>query len=446
MVGSVLLITVAAFENLAATTILPVIARELDGFALYALAAGVPLATQVAAAALGGVIVDATGYAKPLGVGIVIGSAGLLVAGLAADMWVLSLGRGIAGFGIGLVIVALYAAIGLLIAPGKRASYFAAFSAAWVVPSMVGPAGAGLLAGAGMWRWTFLGAVPLFLVCLAVFLPLLRVTQAPDHAAPGAVRARFARIAPPAVILALALISLQAASSANDDGQMSSVALAVAGAVVTLATLPLLLPRGTASLRVGVPSAIATRLLLNGAILGTETFIPLFLQEGRGWSPEMSGLVLTVGSVTWALGAMVQTRARFADRQRAVVVAGALLLTLGVVLMTLLAFPGAIVALVPVVWALAGFGMGMTYPVLSVFVLENSPLGEQGSVSAALQIADAVGAALAIAIVGIVLTVTGGAFVEGFALMAVIGVLSVVAGTRVRKDTPAGSPASVNLQ
>ncbi|HHW82397.1 MAG TPA: MFS transporter, partial [Actinomycetales bacterium] len=149
LVGAVALITIGAFENLAVTTILPVIARDLDGFAIYALAAGLPLALQVVANAVGGLLIDAISFQRPLLFGVLTTAAGLLTAGFAPEMWVLALGRGVAGFGIGLITVSLYAAVGLVVPPERRPGFFAAFSAAWVVPSMVGPALAGILADAG---------------------------------------------------------------------------------------------------------------------------------------------------------------------------------------------------------------------------------------------------------------------------------------------------------
>lgn len=431
--GSILLITFGAFENLAVTTILPVVARELDGFSLYALAAGLPLAAHVLAAALGGVLVDAFSFRLPLVAGTLISAVGLLLAGLAPEMWILAIGRGIAGFGVGFVTVALYAAVGTVVPTNRRPAFFAAFSAAWVVPSMAGPAVAGILADLGLWRWVFLGVAIPTVLSLILLRPLLAHpgTRSGNE---GTVRSAMLSVIIPALGLAIALAVFQSSGAAGTTGLVpAAISLGV-----VFALMPLLMPRGTFTFRIGVPSAVASRLLINGAVIGTEAYLPLFLQEGRGWTPTASGLVLTAGSVTWALGSAAQARIAGEENRRRFMIVGSVMVALGLALVATILIPGIPALIAPAVWLIAGFGMGVAFPSLSVFALDNTPVSSQGEVSAALQIADGVGAALSIAFFGLALTMLGHddlSFGLGFGMMLMFALLAVIATARVRKVT-----------
>ena len=159
--GSVALITLVAFETLAVATAMPTVARALDGMSLYALVFGAPLAAQLFATPLGGAWCDARGVRGCLYTGITLFAGGLLVCGLSPTMEVLVSGRVLQGLGGGFLIVPLYVLVGSVVAPERRPAFFAAFSAAWVVPSLVGPMVAGLVVEQFSWRWIFLSVPPL---------------------------------------------------------------------------------------------------------------------------------------------------------------------------------------------------------------------------------------------------------------------------------------------
>ena len=66
---------------------------------------------------------------------------------------------------------------------GVRPKLFAAFSAAWVLPALVGPLLAGLVTTHLGWRWVFLGMLPLIVLGLVLLLPALRRLAVPDGTA-----------------------------------------------------------------------------------------------------------------------------------------------------------------------------------------------------------------------------------------------------------------------
>ena len=92
-----------------------------------------------------GELTDRVGGRTPLLLGVGAFLAGLLTAGLAADMAVFLLGRALQGVGVGLLIVVTYVVVGDQYPERLRTTVFGAISAAWVIPSLVGPVVAGTL-------------------------------------------------------------------------------------------------------------------------------------------------------------------------------------------------------------------------------------------------------------------------------------------------------------
>ena len=107
----------------------------------------------------GGRAPGATGPARgrPLYAAVALFVLGLVIAGLAATMPMLVVGRLVQGLGAGGQTVALYVVVARVYPPEMHGRVFAAFSAAWVVPSLVGPFLAGAVTEYLHWRWVFLG-------------------------------------------------------------------------------------------------------------------------------------------------------------------------------------------------------------------------------------------------------------------------------------------------
>jgi MFS family permease len=85
-------------------------------------------------------------------------------------------------------------------------------------------------------------------------------------------------------------------------------------------------------------------------------------------------------------------------------------------------------------WALAGGGMGLMYPRLTVLTLAYSTPQNQGFNSSALSISDSVGAATAIAAMGLVFTAlmgTDAGFPAVFAIATALALFALVPGLRL---------------
>jgi MFS family permease len=426
--GMVALVSLHAFEALAVAAAMPTVAHELDGLRLYALAFGGTLATSVIGMTLAGRWSDQQGPARPLWLGLACFIAGLLLAGLAQHMPVLVLGRLLQGLGAGAISVALYVLVGRTYPEAMRPRVFAAFSAGWVVPSLIGPAISGLIVQHVGWRWVFLG-VPLLAIPAALLLrPALRSVRALDTA--PALTAHVVRWAVGASLGALLLYV------GGQQVGWQAAALLVPALVLLAVCSWRLLPAGTLRLRPGLPSVIALRGIAASAFFGCEAFLPLLLQRERGLTPLLAGVALSLGALGWFSGSWFQGHQRHGWSRRQLLHAGALLMCGGIIATSLAIQPGVPLWLALAGWTLTGLGMGLIYPSLSLLTLSLSPPAQQGANTSALQLSEALGVATTLAVSGSLFALLLGTnvmlgYLLIFAIMLLLAAASVVVARRV---------------
>ena len=73
-----------------------------------------------------------------------------------------------------ILCVALYVIVARLYPFRLQPKIFAGFAAAWVVPSLIGPFIAGLVAEQFGWHWVFLGVIGLIVPAFLMVIPALR--------------------------------------------------------------------------------------------------------------------------------------------------------------------------------------------------------------------------------------------------------------------------------
>src|SRR6266545_3884508 len=145
-IGLVLTVSGAAFEALAVATTLPATIRDLGGLALYGWAFSAFMLANLIGITVAGAEADSQGPARPFVVGVALFALGLTIAGLAPGMAVVILGRAVQGFGAGVISSVAYTAIGRGYAELAKPVMLAILASAWVVPGLVGPALAGVVA------------------------------------------------------------------------------------------------------------------------------------------------------------------------------------------------------------------------------------------------------------------------------------------------------------
>jgi MFS family permease len=449
-IGMLALISILAFEQLAVATVMPGVAAALNGSSLYAAAFGAAVAAAIAGMVAAGHWCDRAGPSAPLTVGAVAFALGLVLAGVAPDMRLLVLGRALQGGGGGLMSVALYVVVGRHYPSALHPRVFAAFAGAWVVPAIVGPALAGLIARHLGWRWVFLAAALLAVPALLLLQrglaglspdgPPSKASGAAAATSSVAVSARREIVA--AVVVAISAALLYAGGQALDLRALLLALVALAGLAVFA---PRLLPTGSLRAARGLPAVVALRGLVAANFFAAEVFLPLLLTTERGLSPVQAGLVLTVGALGWSAGSWFQGREGRARDDAACVRrlrTGLAMMGGGTLIVALALLPAlptaAAVAVTVAGWLVAGTGIGLVFPTLSVLALRFAPPEQQGRASSALQLSDslfsAVGLALASALLAAVQPHSPrAAFAAGLALAAALSLVGVAVASRARR-------------
>jgi len=457
-IGLVLTITLVAFEALAVSTVMPTVADELGGLELYGwVFSAFFLAALIGIVIVGGAI-DRRGLALPFGVGLGLFAVGLLVGGLAPSMPVLVAARFVQGLGAGAIPPIAYVAIGRSLPEHVRARMFATLSTAWILPGLLGPAVAATVGETVGWRFVFLGLLPLIGVSGALTLGALRaVESAPIRAAAKAGEADAS--AANRAHLPLALLVAAGAGLVTLGLTLSNpaatIVLVAFGLPIGIFALRRLTPPGTIRAQPVMPAAILLRGLLTFMFFGVDAFVPLVMVEWRGRSLLESGIVLSGATVVWTAGSWVQAHgstrwssARFVRVGFAVVLTGMALFT--VVLHPAVPWPVALPT-----FALACFGMGLSYSPLALIVLREASPETQGSASSALSLTDTLGTALGTgvsgAIIGAGIRATGqpvAGLAIAFGVAMAVGLLGLVLTIRLhhaREAIPAaelGVPAT----
>jgi MFS family permease len=419
--GLLMLVTFVAFEAMAVATAMPTAVAELDGLAWYAWPFSAYLVSSVFGMVLGGDLGDRRGSRAALLTGVGIFAAGLLAGGIATDMSVFIAARALQGIGGGIISVSLYVVAGQAFDARLRPRLFGAFAAAWVLPALIGPVIAGLLTTHLTWRLVFLALLPLILLGLGLVLPAVRALPRPVPGTGAASTRRWW-----ALLAGLGIGLVQYAGQRLD---LLAAGLAVAGLIALVLGLRPLMPRGTVGVRPGLPAVVAGRGLLAGAFFGMDVLLPLALTEMHGYSAAAAGVPLTAGALGWATASQLQGRNPQWSRV-ALLRAGFLLVAAGLVATALVAVPGPGGWPAYLSWAVAGLGMGLGMPSLSVLLLDRSSDESRGADSASFQIADVTGSAVCIGVVGVlVAAAAAGTFSLSVAVLAGVVLLTAVALT-----------------
>ena len=429
-VGLILTITLVAFEALAISTIMPIVARDLNGIELYGwVFSAFLLASLIGIAAVGGLI-DRIGLVRPFVGGLVLFGVGLVVGGFAPNMFVLVLGRFIQGLGAGAMPPIAYVAIGRSMPDRLRPQMFAMLATAWVIPGVIGPVIAATVAERLHWRLVFLGLIPIIAVAGALtILPLRRVRGADVREATVEHEAgqRALRRLPRAVLMTVAAGVLLAGLTVSDLRVM--VPLAAGGLVVATWAFHSLAPPGTLRLARGLPAAILLRGALTFTFFAADTYVPLTLQGWRGLSAEVTGVALTAATLAWTAGSWLQARRIQRLGPARFVRLAFLVVTIGMAITATLLIPEVPILVGIAGLAVAALGMGLGYSALSLIVLREARPGEEGVPTSALQLSDVLGTALATGLGGALVAAGVRGAAPGWVGLAGVFALAIAAGT-----------------
>lgn len=412
---------------------LPIIVGQLGGLDHITWVITAYLLAATVGAPVMGKLGDLFGRRAVLQAGIGVFLSGAVICALAPSMWTLVAGRFVQGLGGGGLIVVAMASVADVLPPRQRGRAQGALGAVFGVSTVVGPLTGGFLAQHLGWQWIFWLNLPVGLAAFAVLS--LALEARPPRARPaidylGAVLLA-ATLSCAVLMFSTGGVSLSWASP-GIAALGAGLALSLAGFILTeRAAQEPILPLSLFRINNFVISNLVG-LIVGGAMFGTITFVPMFMQVVKGLAPAPSGMFLTpmmlglIGTSAFAGRVMART-----GRYRLLPVVSTLVLAVGMACMATVGpeTPNWLIAFYVFV---AGVGIG---PVMSVSVtaIQNAvPRETVGVGTASANMFRLIGGSIGTAIFGAM-------FATGLgARLAVLGIDGIGQGGRLSSAALAG--------
>jgi MFS family permease len=423
-------VLVGAVNIYLASSLLPTAVAELGGAGFYAWNMTVYLVAMVIGTMLVSRFLARWGNVGAYLAGFIVFLVGSLVCALSPAMSVLLMGRGVQGFGAGLLSGLGFAVVRAALPAQLWTRGNALMSAMYGIGNFVGPALGGLFAQFGSWRLAFVVMAVAGAAC-AVMVP--RVLPRGER--------NSTRVPVPAMSLALVTAATLAASVA---GVLPGTLAKAGGVVVALLLVVWLVAHERRSEQRVFPRAtyqpdsplkwvyLTLGLLAFG--VAVEAFLPLFGQRLGGLAPLAAGFFGAAISLGWVIAQIWSSSVVRETRIRRLRALGPGLLALGLLALGLLQQGSApiwlVITWVPVLF-MAGCGIGIAYPHLSVAAMAD---GEQAA--AAVATVTTLSMAFGAAVAGVLLNM-GGSMLDsaryllfGFAVICALGIFTARSANR----------------
>jgi EmrB/QacA subfamily drug resistance transporter len=340
-------------------------------------------------------------------VSAVVFITGSFLCGLASNMTLLIAWRAMQGVGAGGLMVTSMALIADVIPLRDRGKYQGAIGAVFGVSTVIGPLLGGLFTDHLTWRWAFYVNVPiaiLVVVAAARTIPVVKSATRPviDYLGIALVAAGAS-----ALILATSWGGNEYAwGSGVIVGLFAGgmIALALFCWVETRAAEPMLPMRLFGNPVFTVCSVLS--FIVGFAMLGAMTYLPSYLQYVDGDSATVSGvrtLPMVIGLLIASVfsGNVVSKTGRY----RIFPIAGALVMTLGLYLMSLMgpatgAWPASLYMFV------LGIGIGLSMQVLTIAVQNTVDYADLGTATSGVTFFRTLGSSFGTAVFGTIYTNT----------------------------------------
>ena len=397
----VLVLLLAVLDQTIVAIALPTIVRELGELSHLSWVVTAYLLASTIVAPLYGKLGDMYGRKIVLQIAIVVFLVGSVLCGLSQTTAQLVLARGLQGIGGGGLIVTATAVVGDLVPPRERGRYQGIFGAVFGIATIVGPPLGGLLVDHLSWRWIFYINLPTGAFALLLVGTILRSRTPQQQRTIDYLGAISLSVALTAIVLCTSLGGTAIAwASLSVTGLL---VLAIAGTITFIVAeiraddpiLPLgLLRNGTFAI------ACAVTLIINVSLLGSVTYLPVYLQVVKGQNPSASGLQLLpmmLGMIVTSV-ASGQIISRW-GHLKPFPIAGTAIMAIGLAMLSCLSSANPI-------WqtsgaaAVVGLGLGMVTQVLVLAAQNSVDFKDLGVATAGTALFRSLGGALGVAIFG----------------------------------------------
>jgi EmrB/QacA subfamily drug resistance transporter len=387
----------AAMEFTVVSTAMPTVIGDLGGIRLYSwVFTGYMLASTVTVPIFGK-IADLRGRKPVMLFGLALFLLGSMASGQARTMSQLIAFRALQGLGAGAMQPISLTIVGDIFSVRERARMQGLFGSVWGFAGLVGPLLGGIIVKALSWRWVFYINVPFGIASAFILTTALheRVEKQEHTLDWGGV--------------ALFTIACVALLIGVHGGKMGAITLPIAllGFLLFFRAerrspepiLPLELFRR----RVMAVSSLSG-VLVGATMMASVTYIPLFVQGVRGLSPTQAGATLTPIVIGWPIASAIGSRLSLRFGYRRLVCCGLALVAASSMLLAWSLAHGTGLTVPRLAMGFMGAGMGFATIAILLAVQTSVDWRQRGVATSSTMFFRILGGAIAIGILGAILT------------------------------------------
>ena len=374
--------------------------------------------------------------------GLTVFGVSSLACGAAPNMEILIAARALQGVAGGLLAGLGYAVINAALPRSLWTRASALVSAMWGVATVVGPATGGLFAQFGLWRWAFVAmAVLTALMAMLVPIALPAGRGGPSAETPALRVPVWSLLLIGAAALAVSVAQIPHNIVATAGLLAAAVALVVLFAIVDWRMHAAVLPPSVFGPGPLKWIYLAMGLLMVGAMV--DTYVPLFGQRLAHLTPLAAGFLGAALAVGWTVSEIISASLESPRAIGRVITVAPVVVASGLALGALTQRDNASAGTVAA-WTLAlliaGIGIGMAWPHLSVRAMDSVDDPAEGvAAAAAINTVQLISGAFGAGVAGVVVNTTQGGDVMAarwlFAVFAALTGAGVLASYRaVRGD------------
>lgn len=388
-----------AVEGTVVTTAIPTIVKDLQGFEIISSVFSVYLLTSAISTPVYGKLADLYGRKNILSIGIIIFLAGSFMCGLSQNMYMLIIFRAIQGIGAGSIFTVTYTIVGDVFELEERPKIQGLIGTVWGIASLIGPFFGGVLIDVLSWHWIFFINIP---------FGILSVILIQRNLQENLKKTKHKIDYPGIITLSLAMIVFLNIFVSTDDISSNDSMFVGISVLLTIIFLIAFYKIERKAKEPIIPFDIFTKtstmvnlvsFLASAVLIGSNVYLPIYIQNILGFSAKISGLALAPMSVAWLLASVFLGKCIVKIGAKSVILISNVILIIGTALLPTLNISSQLL-LVLLYVAIMGFGFGGAFTTLTIIVQESVDYSKRGAATATNSLLRTLGQTIGVSVFG----------------------------------------------